>query len=62
MNMLFWVWYEKYKESREVDEEPYFDESIDSLIPSPIYFFIGILCGLGIIGISWLIFKLFIAV
>lgn len=60
MNMLFWVWYAMYKEEKE-DNMPYSSsESIDSLIPSPIYFFIGILCGLGIIGVSWLLFKLLI--
>lgn len=64
MNMLFWVWYAIRKEQQEQQEEmelkPSSLESIDSLIPSPIYFFIGLLCGVGVIIVSWILFKLFI--
>ena len=60
MNMLFWVWYSKYKKQLEDDEDDActFTTDVDAIIPSPIYVLIGILCGLAIIGVSWLFVKI----
>lgn len=60
MNMLFWIWYARYKERMEEDDTFYDTvENIDTLIPSPIYFFIGLIFGFSIIVMSWLLFRVF---
>ena len=61
MNMLFWVWYKLYKEEQEdEDNTEYSWETIDSLIPSSVYLVIGVLCGLGTIVLSLIIFKMLV--
>lgn len=62
MNMLFWVWYAKHIEDTENDEEvSAYSSDADLYIPSPWCALVGLLVGVGIIGISWLLFKLFIS-
>lgn len=59
MNMLFRVWYARYKERLEEDDTPIDFEDIGSLIPSPLYFFIGVLIGAALLLISYVLLKLF---